>query len=185
MALIYRQDDKRWARHYYPNKNRRFKDNGCGCCSVTHLIIGKKKYAKLTPDDVRKWMISQKGIVTANGDTTDEGISKSLRHYGYEPKYFGTDAPMSKIFKELAKGNRKGIILFSAGKAPDGTEYTIYGHFIAFTAYKKVNGKHYFYLKDSAGWRRNDGWHEYSKQMKSLVDRVWVVEKNLPKKKAV
>lgn len=179
-STIYRQYDSRWANLGYPTKSSSFSNNGCGCCSCTHLIIEKDKYKNYTPKNVRQYMVNQ-GFAVAHNGTTWDGITKTLEHYGFTVKTPNIDYTMDDAWKELNKGNRAGVLLFSAG-SKGGVTWTSGGHYVAFTKYKVENGKHWFYTKDS-GARHNDGWHCYETTMKGLLPKIWIVE--LPKAKTV
>lgn len=173
---IFRQYDSRWGNLPYPTKSYSFANNGCGCCSCTHLIIEKDEYKNYTPKNVRPYMVNQKFATMGHGTTWD-GITQTLKHYGYTPK---THATMTAAWKELNKGKRAGILLMRAGTKGSIT-WTSGGHYIAFLDYKVVNGKHYFYIKDS-GARKNDGWFCYETQMKGLIKQIWTVVLPEPKK---
>lgn len=174
--VIFRQYDTRWGSLAYPTKAYSFANNGCGCCSCTHLIIEKEKYKNYTPKNVRPYMVEQ-GFATQGHGTKWDGITKTLEHFGYKPKNFTF---VENAFPELNKGNRAGILLFRAG-TKGGKTWTSGGHYVAFTDYKIVSGKHYFYTKDS-GARKNDGWHCFETQMEGLVKQIWVVELPQPQK---
>lgn len=174
--IIYKQYDNRWANKPYPNYGSTFSGNGCGCVACAHLMIEQDKYKNTTPEYFRKWMVKQGFAISGQG-TTWSGIYKTLEHFGYQVVHIGSSDPMSKAWKELDKGNRIGIILFSAGYGPDGTCWTLGGHYIAFTDYKKTSsGKHKMYMKDS-GPRDHDGWYYYENSMKGRVFQMWIVEK--------
>lgn len=175
---IFRQYDSRWGKLAYPTKNYSFANNGCGCCSCTHLIIEQDKYKAFTPKDVRPYMVAQ-GFATKGHGTTWNGITKTLEHYGFKVKTPNIGSSMSSAWKELNKGNRAGVLLFRAGTRGSVT-WTSGGHYVAFLDYKVQNGKHYFYTKDSGG-RKNDGWHCYETTMKGLLPKIWIVE--LPEQK--
>ena len=175
---IFRQYDSRWGNLPYPTKSYSFAKNGCGCCACTHLIIEKDEYADYTPKTVRQYMVGQ-GFATEGHGTLWDGITKTLKRYGFSVKTPNIDSSMSSAWKELNKGNRTGVLLFGAGRR-GGITWTSGGHYVAFLDYKVQNGKHYFYTKDSGG-RMNDGWHCYETTMKGLVRKIWIVE--LPKVK--
>lgn len=167
---IFRQYDSRWGSLPYPTKSYSFAGSGCGCCACTHLIIEFDKYKNYTPKNIRPYMVEQ-GFATKGNGTLWDGITKTLKHYGFKPKNI---PDMADVWKECNKGNRAGILLFRAG-TKGGVTWTSGGHYVAFLDYKVVNGKHYFYTKDS-GARKNDGWHCYETQMKGLIKQIWVVE---------
>lgn len=175
-SKVYRQTSSKWRNIYYPTKNSRFGGNGCGCCSVLHVIIERDKYKAYTPKSIVKYM--RKFAVPGQG-TLWSGIKTALGHYGMKNvKWFTQDSKMADVFAELNKGGRLGVILFGSTPGPDGTIWTRGGHYIAFTGYKRKGGKHYFYLKDS-GDRRHTGWYCYEKSMRGDVKQIWTC--TLPK----
>lgn len=175
-STIYRQYDSRWGKKPYPTKNSTFAGNGCGACSVTHIAIENSKYSKLTPEDVRKYMVQ---FAVPGKGTLWGGIPTSLKHYGYsDVVHIGINDPMSKAFKYIKKGYTMGIILFKKGWG--GTTSKVYwtggGHYIAFNKVKNVTDTDaYFYMKDSGG-RKHDGWYSYQKSMKNRVYQMWLVK---------
>lgn len=173
--VIYKQYDSRWGSKPYPTSGSSFSGNGCGCCACTHLVIEQDRYKNYTPENLRPWMINQ-GFAVYNQGTTWSGIKLTLEHYGYKVTHIGINDPMSKAWTELNKKNRIGIILFLGGSGPNGTVWTLGGHYVAFTDYKIENGKHYMYMKDSGG-RDHDGWYSYENSMKGLVYQMWIVER--------
>ena len=175
-STIFRQYDTRWGSLAYPVKKSSFADNGCGCCSCTHLIIEKDKYKNYTPKNVRPYMVEQGFAISGNGTTWD-GITKTLEHYGYKVVRPNIWSDMDEAWAELNKGNRAGVLLFAPGTR-GGVTWTSGGHYVAFLKYKVENGKHWFYTKDSGG-RHNDGWHCYETTMRGLLPQMWIVE--LPK----
>lgn len=172
-STIFRQYDSRWGSLSYPIRSSSFADNGCGCCSCTHLIIEKDKYKNYTPKDVRPYMVNQGFAIAGNG-TTWSGITKTLEHYGFKVKKPNIAYSMDDAWEELNKGNRAGVLLFAAGSRGAVT-WTSGGHYVAFLKYKVENGKHWFYTKDSGG-RHNDGWHCYETTMRGLLPQMWIVE---------
>lgn len=169
-SKVFSQLDARWGKLPYPSKPYTISSSGCGCCSVTHVIIERDKYKNYTPKNVQPYM---KQYAVRGQGTTWRGIYQSLKYYGMaNVKWFGTNDPMSLIWKELNKKNRIGVILFGSSKGPDGTVWTTDGHYIAFTDYKVSGGRHWFYLKDS-GPRRHSGWYCYERSMKGDVRQVY------------
>ena len=169
---IYRQTDSRWGSLPYPTKAYSFSGNGCGCCACLHVLIEQDKYKNWTPKDLRPYMVNQ-GFATKGNGTTWNGITKTLEHYGNTVINHST---MDGIFKTLDERKKKGlpclgVILFRAG-TKGGIKWTAGGHYVAFVDYKKANGKHYFYTKDS-GTRRHDGWYAYETTMKGLIPQIW------------
>ena len=165
---IYRQADKRWSSLAYPTKASSFGGNGCGACSILHCIIEMAKYKNWTPANVQPYM---KQFAVKYQGTLWSGIPAAMKHYGLKDvKNVGS---MSALWKECAKGNRVGVLLFGSSRGPDGTVWTTGGHYIAFIDYKYKNGQHWLYLKDSGG-RRHDKWWSYEKSMRGDVRQVWV-----------
>jgi hypothetical protein len=177
-SAIFRQYDSRWGKLAYPNSRYTMSGSGCGCCACTHLIIEQPQYSHYTPKNVRPYMVKQ-GFATYGNGTTWAGITATLKHYGFKVTKPNISTSMTAAWKELNKGNRAGILLFTAGSR-GGVTWTSGGHYVAFLDYKVKNGKHYFYTKDS-GARKNDGWHCYETTMRGLLPQMWIVE--LPKVK--
>lgn len=165
-SKVFSQLDTRWRYLPYPTKRYNIGTSGCGCVSVTHLLIEAKKYKDYTPKNVQPYM---KQFAVAGQGTQWAGITKSLQHYGFKVTNHAT---MSDLFATLKKRKtRLGIILFRGG-VKGGIRWTTSGHFVAFTDYKVIGKKHYFYTKDSGG-RRHTGWYCYETQMKGLIPQVW------------
>lgn len=192
---FYRQLDSRWRYLPFPGKGDNIGGNGCGCCSITHVIIELDRYKRYTPADVRPSMVryaTRDGLLHA-------GIDAALKFYGLDYIHVGTKDPMSKAWKYLGHdGYHAGVLLFYSGKGPDGTQWTSCGHFVAFVGYKIVNGKHWFFLKDSGdrvsthvnikGKKikvRHNGWWCYEDSMKGCLPKLWIAkipEGKVPKK---
>ena len=177
-SKIYRQADSRWGSLPYPTKSYSFAHNGCGCCACVHNIIEIPKYANYTPKDVRPYMVSQ-GFATRGHGTTWNGITKTLQHYGFEVAHPSISSSMRPAWDILNRKDapKQGVLLFRAG-VRNGCRWTAGGHYVAFVDYKVVNGKHYFYTKDSGG-RHHDGWKWgcYETYMKGLLPQIWIVTK--------
>lgn len=171
-STIFRQGDARWSNLPYPTTGSTFGDNGCGCCACAHVVIEKEKYKDYTPKTLRKYMVKEGFAVPGQG-TLWSGITKTLEHYGFEVVKPDISKSMDEAWKELNKGNRAGVLLFSAGSR-GGTTWTTSGHYVAFIKYKVEDGKHWFYTKDS-GFRHNDGWHCYEDEMMYLLPQMWIV----------
>lgn len=172
---IFKQLDSQWSSLPYPTKNSTFGGNGCGCCACTHIAIEQPSKKNWTPKKLRSWMVKQ-GYAKAGWGTTWDGITATLKYLGHDKVVRIWDEPMTEAWKELNKGNRIGVLLFSGGKGPDGTEWCEDGHFIAFLKYKVKKGKHWFYLKDSGG-RGHDGWYCFEKSMEGCLPKLWIVKK--------
>lgn len=163
---VFSQLDTRWCKLPYPSKPYNIGTSGCGCCSVTHVIIETEKYKNYTPKNVQPYM--KQYAVPAQG-TRWVGITKSLEHYGLKTINHST---MSDLFNTLNKRKKKmGILLFRKG-TKGGITWTTAGHYIAFTDYKVKNSKHYFYMKDSGG-RKHTGWYCYENTMAGLIVQCW------------
>lgn len=176
MSKTFKQYDSRWGRHPYPSLPYTMAGAGCGPTAVADIVVNNPKYKNITPDKTRKYMIKQ-GYATRGHGTTWEGIYKTLKHYGF---IAGEHDTMTGFFEQMAKKNRWGILLFGSGTR-GGVTWTGGGHYIAVTAYKKKNGKHYLYTRDP-GPRGHDGWYCYETTMKGLIKTCWTCY--LPEKKA-
>ena len=119
---IYRQYDSRWGSKAYP-KGSTMSGCGCGVCACTHVAMEQERYRNWTPENLRQWMINQGFAVKGKG-TLWEGITQTLKHIGHTSVVRIYSDPMTSAWKELNKGNRIGVLLFSSGKAPDGTAFT-------------------------------------------------------------
>ena len=183
-TALFKQADSRWGSKPYPTRDCTMSGAGCGCVACTHIVIEQDRYKNYTPENLRTWMVNQ-GFAIRNQGTTWSGITKTLQHFGYTVTHIGISDPMSKAWAELNKGNRIGIILFKGGRGPNGTVWTASGHYVAFTDYKVVDGKHYFYTKDSGG-RNHDsvkyGYYSYENSMKGVVYQMWIVQRINPVK---
>ena len=168
---IYRQNDPKWGTLVYKNSPYTVASDGCGLCAVTHCAIELKKYKNYTPKSFYTFMRKY----ATNGDGTEwVGIDEGLKKYigNYKRHY-----SMESFWTELNKGNRIGIILFGNGVAPDGTQWTKGGHYVAFVDYTIKNNNHWLYTKDSNASKCLDGWHSYEKSMKGCIpDVMWTTE---------
>lgn len=168
---IFRQADSRWGGLAYPSKPYTVASSGCGLCAVTHCLIEEPEYSDYTPKKVRPYMVQ---FATRGHGTTWNGINKSLEHYGYRVSEPNISRSMHPAWDVLSHSLKRGVLLFRAGRAKDGTVYTSGGHYIAFVGYKvDSNGNHWFKLKDSSG-RKNDGWKCYEKSIQGLIPKIWV-----------
>lgn len=165
------QGDPRWASLPYPRNPWTVKSDGCGLCAVTMCAMELEKYKNYTPKDTIGFMRQY----ATNGNGTEWlGIDKGLEKYmgNYQRHY-----TMSSFWAALDGGCKIGVILFGSGTAPDGTVWTRGGHYVCFVDYKKENGQHWLYTKDSS-YRHNDGWHSYERSMKGCIpDVLWTAKK--------
>ena len=173
----YKQYDSRWGKKNY-NGSSIMANAGCGPTACATLISGIN--AKITPINTMKYM-QEHDYAIRNQGTAWAGIPACLKWGGYEDVHEVTT--MDALWECLAKGNYKGIIRFTAGKR-GGVCWTMDGHFVAFTAYKVKNGKHYLWMRDP-GPRNSEKWYCYEDHMKGLVGSVWVgaLPNTTPKKK--
>lgn len=173
-SKIYRQADSRWGSLPYPTKAYKFASNGCGCCACTHCIIEIPKYANYTPANIRPYMVEH-GFATKGHGTTWNGITQTLEYYGFKVETPNISSSMTAAWNLLNKTGapKMGVLLFRGGTR-GGVRWTSGGHYVAFLDYKVVNGKHYFYTKDSGG-RKHDGWYCYETTMKGLLPRIWII----------
>ena len=177
-SKIYRQADSRWGKLKYPSGGYTVAGSGCGLCACVHNIIEIPKYANYTPIDVRPYMVGQ-GFATKGHGTTWNGITKTLEHYGFTVAVPNISSSMTSAWNYLNKPGapKQGVLLFRAGTR-GGVRWTSGGHYVAFLDYKVVNGKHYFYTKDSGG-RHHDsathGYYCYETTMKGLLPKIWIV----------
>ena len=168
MTKTFRQADSRWGSHPYPGRGYTLANSGCGPTSIANLVVNNPNYKKYTPEDLRKYMVSQ-GFATYGKGTLWAGIKRTLDHYGFQTRWPNT---MGDLFKALNKGPyHEGILLLTDGKR-GGVEWTTSGHFLTYSKYKYENKKHYFYMHDP-GPRHNDGWFCYEDHMKGLISNCW------------
>ena len=178
-SKMYSQTDSRWRSLKYPSGGYNVGNSGCGLCAVTHVLIEQDRYKNATPKTFHSYM---RQWATKGNGTKWDGIKNGLLHYGHKSvKVIDCKSNKSSVYKEFAKGNRMAVALFSAGSGPDGTVWTTCGHYISLLDYKVVNGKHYFYVKDSGG-RKRRGWYCCEKSMGTRLKKVWIVERLAPPK---
>ena len=142
---------------------------GCGPASMAEIIVNNPEYANATPDTTRVWLREHHYNISG---TTHEGISKGFEHFGFVQRNF-SEANIQQAFDLLESGEYLwGDINFAAGRR-GGVTWTSGGHYVAFSAYRKKNGKVQLYTRDP-GARHNDGWHGYRATMKGLIKRIWI-----------
>lgn len=167
---VFSQLNPKWSKLPYPNRQYTIGTSGCGCCSVTHVIIELSQFWEYTPKNVQPYM---KKYAVAGQGTQWIGITESLKHYGFNVRNPKTMGDLFKILNPIRKKKKKclGVLLFGSG-TKGGVTWTTSGHFVAYTAYRYKDGKHYFYIKDSGG-RKHTGWYCYETTMKGLVLNCW------------
>ena len=167
----YKQYDTAWAKLPYPVNPWVIKDCGCGEVSIANCIIEMNKYKNETPKTIQPYC---KQYAAPNGNGTYfAGIPKMMEHYGMtEVKEHQT---VNDLWEELAKGNRVAIYLMGNRNAGSkGVHWTSSAHFVCSVGYKKENGEHWVYVKDSNSTSElRNGWISYSGNMKGDISRVW------------
>lgn len=164
----YKQTDVRWCNNPYAGST--IGRAGCGPTAVAD-IVGK------TPKTVAAWM-AKNGCASNGQGTYWAGITKALKHYGYEAEmlnstnaYGKTDtAAEAKFIKKMQSGKYYGILLM--GKSI----FTSGGHYITI----KACGKKGFYVLDPYSGRLC-GWHKWS-DFDGKVKIFYLIKK--PEKKA-
>ena len=168
----YLQGDSRWGGLGYPKAPCYIRNVGCGEVSIANVLIEMEQYINYTPATIQPYC-KQYGAPNCDG-TYLSGICKMLKHYGLtDVKECDT---MPQLWKEMQKGSRVAVLLM--GSRPGGSKkihWTNGGHFIAATAFKLKNNKHYLYIKDpwTASKQRN-GWLSYEESLKGNVVGVYV-----------
>lgn len=162
------QGDPQWASLPYRDLPYTVVEEGCGLCAVSMC-------ADLTPLDTIDYM---RQFATNGNGTTWEGIDKGLDKFVGNHKRNYVSESMAPLWDELAKGKRVGIILFGKNSiGPDGTEWTIGGHYVEFEDYKVEGGQHWFYTQDSS-YRNHTGWYSYEQSMRGCIPSiVWTAKK--------
>lgn len=171
----FRQADSRWGELVYKRRPYFMSNSGCGPTACADVISSNPKYKKITPKQIRKYMINN-GFVYDGQGTAWGGITKCLEHYGFKVKVHTT---MSSFFSEMALGGRRAIVLFRGG-TKGGVTWTTGGHYVSCRGYKYKNDKHYLLMGDP-GFRHNDGWYSYEGCMRGLVVQLWTA--TLPNEK--
>ena len=171
--ITYKQADSRWGRKNY-NGSSTMATAGCGPTSVAMLAYAVD--GKTDPWDVAKFM-KKNGYAIRNNGTAWSGIPAAMKHFGL--KDVKNVADMKDVWSYLSKGYC-AVFLFRAGSR-GGVTWTTSGHYVAVTAYKYKNKKHYLYTRDSGG-RNHTGWYCYETQMRGLIPQIWVGKVGTPVK---
>lgn len=146
----YKQTDIRWCNVPYAGST--IGRAGCGPTACAD-IIGK------TPKTIAAWM-AKNGCASNGQGTYWGGITKALKHYGYEAamlnsaNYYGKKdtAAEAKFKKKIQSGKYYGILLM--GKSI----FTSGGHYITIKSWNKSKG---YYVLDPYSKHLN-GWHKWS-----------------------
>lgn len=171
----YKQYDSRWGSKNY-NGSSTMAAAGCGPTACATIISNHDP--RVTPLKTMKYM-QEHGYAIRNNGTAWAGIPACMKWGGLnEVKEIKT---MPDLWSYMKKKHSCGIIRFEAGTV-GGVTWTTAGHFVAFTAMKIKDGKHYLWTRDPGG-RNHDGWYCYETQMIGLVGNVWVGISNPPKTK--
>lgn len=169
----FKQYDSRWGSKNY-NGSSTMAMAGCGPTACASIIANHKP--KMTPILTMKYM-QQHGYAIRNQGTAWAGIPACMKWGGLDQVKELTQ--MADLWAYMKSKHACGILLFRAGST-GGITWTTAGHFVAFTAYKYENGKHYLWTRDPGG-RDHDGWYCYETQMKGLIVKIWVGISNPPK----
>ena len=169
---LYKQFDSRWGNLLYPSKPSTLASSGCGCVAVTHCAIERARYSNYTPKDVYPFM---KNYAVVGHGTEWKGIDEGLKHYGLKNEK--RLATMTELWAEMKKGNVIGVLLMNNNTSPNGTLWTLHGHYVAILGLRisKDGKKHWLYCKDSGG-RNHDGWYQYETILKNCVNKIFVAE---------
>lgn len=168
----YQQAEGKWAGLGYPKKPYYIRNCGCGEVAITNILVEMLQYLNYDPATIQPYM---KQFAEARGNGTYHyGIPTAMKHYGFTDVKECPD--MKSLWKELEKGDRVAVYLMGSRDAGSKkVHWTGSGHFVASVEYKKVNGKHYVYMKDSASKSSlRTGWITYEQNLKNAVLRVWV-----------
>ena len=167
----YKQYDTRWATLGYPKKPWYIRNCGCGEVAICNAIIRMATQQSQTPKTIQPYM-KQFAEPRGNG-TYHSGIPTAMKHYGMTD--VKEHATMSKLWAEMAKGNRICILLMGSRLAGSKkVKWTGSGHFVAGIGYKEQNGKHYLYVVDSASTSTlRNGWLTYEDNIKGACLKCW------------
>lgn len=161
----YKQYDSRWGSKNY-NGSSTMSMAGCGPTACASVISNHNP--KVTPIQTMKYM-QQHGYAIRNNGTAWAGIPACMKWGGLlQVKELAT---MPDLWEYMKHKHACGVLLFRAGSR-GGITWTTAGHFVAFTAMKVKDGKHYLRTRDPGG-RDHDGWYCYETQMQGLIVKVW------------
>lgn len=167
----YLQTEGKWAPLGYPKSPHVIRNCGCGEVAITNILVEMLQYINYDPATIQPYM---KQYAEAHGNGTYHyGIPAAMKHYGLtEVKEHPN---MNSLWKELEKGDRVAVYLMGSRNAGSKkVHWTGSGHFVASVDYKKQNGKHYVYMKDSASRSSlRTGWITYEENIKGACLRVW------------
>lgn len=167
----YQQAEGKWAPLGYPKNPHLIRNCGCGEVAIANILIEMLQYINYNPATIQPYM-KQYAEARGNG-TYHYGIPAAMKHYGLtEVKEHPN---MTSLWKELEKGDRVAVYLMGSRNAGSKkVHWTGSGHFVASVDYKKQNGKHYVYMKDSASKSSlRTGWITYEENIRGACLRVW------------
>ena len=167
----YLQTEGKWAPLGYPKSPHVIRNCGCGEVAITNILVEMLQYVNYDPATIQPYM---KQYAEAHGNGTYHyGIPAAMKHYGLTEVEEHPD--MKSLWKELEKGDRVAVYLMGSRDAGSKkVHWTGSGHFVASVGYKKVNGKHYVYMKDSASRSSlRTGWITYEENIRGACLRVW------------
>lgn len=171
----FHQYDSRWSDLNY-NGSSTMGVAGCGPTSCATVISNHNP--KIDPKKTMKYM-QDHGYAIRDHGTAWDGIPACMKWGGLtNVKELTT---MNDLWDFMKKKHSCGVLLFKAGTV-GGITWTLDGHFVAFTAMKIVDGKHYLWTRDPGG-RNHTGWYCYETQMKGLIRKIWVGTSEPPKTK--
>jgi len=173
MSKDFKQYDSRWGLVGYPYSPYTVRGSGCGPTSIADIVCDSPKYKGITPKAVAVYMRGKGYAIPGQGSTWD-GITQTLKHYGFKVQRPDTVPE----FYKLIKAGKTGILLVNSRYAPDGTQWTSGGHYVACVGAKKKNGKMWFKTYDPGG-RGHSGWYCYENSMKGCLNQLWTAELKL------
>lgn len=169
MSKNFKQFDSRWGSMGYPYSPYTVRGSGCGPTSLADIIVNNPDHMGVTPATTAKYMRG-KGYAIPGQGTTWDGMTQTLKHYGFKVSQPDT---VSEFMAEMKKANRWGVMLVNSNYAPDGTRWTSGGHYVAVVDVKTKGEKRYFYTYDP-GARAHNGWYCYETSIKGCINKFWV-----------
>lgn len=165
----YKQYDTRWAKLPYKDNPDNIGNNGCGEVAVCNSIIEMVSQMNQTPKTMQPYCRQ----FACHDGTYWSGIPTMLKHYGCTEVM--EHQTMASLWKELAKGDRVAVYMMNSRPGGSkGIHWTSGGHFVCSVAYKKENGLHKVYVKDSNSTSKDrNGWISYEENMRGDVSACW------------
>ena len=165
----YKQYDTRWAKLPYKDNPDNIGNNGCGMVAVCNSIIEMVSQMNQTPETMQPYCRQ----FACHDGTYWSAIPTMLKHYGCTEVM--EHQTMASLWKELAKGDRVAVYMMNSRPGGSkGIHWTSGGHFVCSVAYKKENGLHKVYVKDSNSTSKDrNGWISYEENMRGDVSACW------------